>query len=327
MPFRRYSESACAAGALLLASFIAAAGSAHRVQSGKDAPRTEADPAAKTAPGGNPEAVPVKLYVLAEGSGRKLVLDLKADDFEVLDDGQPQRVTSYAARSTEPLSLGILLETSRARLYEPEPVAWQAYSNMLRKLLGPGDQAFVATFAEKVTIRSPFTEDFRKLDDALHDAFTAPPQGTAALYDAIDNLCDEPFAGLRGRKALLVIADSADDSSFHTEVETLDRIQRAGLTVYFLLPWIERAYQPTFGAAQPAQFFANSTGGLFFVALGGKALLNDIDGIAAGLAYTYTLGYIPSTGLGDGRFHTVKVKCRRRGVKIHATEGYYAAAR
>ncbi len=267
---------------------------------------------------------PVKLWVLAEGRGRNLVLDLKAGDFQVLDDSRPQRLTYFAPRSTEPLSLGILLETSRSRLYEPEPVAWQAYSNLLRKLLRPGDQAFVATFAENATLRSAFTNDFTKLDAALQDAFGTTPHGTAALYDSIYGLCDEPFGGVRGRKALLVIADSADDSSFHTRVQTLDRIQRAGLTVYFLLPLIDRAYQESYGASQAAQLFAYSTGGLFFVAFGRKVLLDDIDGIAAALAYTYTLGYTPSTGVDAGRFHAVKVKCNRRGVKIYASEGYYA---
>jgi VWFA-related protein len=266
----------------------------------------------------------VKLYVLAEGRGRHLVLDLKADDFQVWDDGQLQHLTYFAPRSTEPLSLGILLETSRSRLYEPEPVAWQAYSNLLRKLLRPGDQAFVATFAERAAILTAFTEDFTKLDAGLRDAFSAKPQGTASLNDSVYDLCQEPFAGIRGRKALLVIADSADESSFHSKVQTLDEVQRTGVAVYFLLPWIVRALQPPYGAAQDAQLLANSTGGLSFIAFGGQALLDDLDGIAAGLAYTYTLGYTPSNGAGDGRFHAVKVKCARRGVKIDASEGYYA---
>lgn len=278
-------------------------------------------PAARPAPQANSM---VKLWVLAEGRGRKLALDLNAGDFQVLDDGHPQHVTYFARRSTEPLSLGILVETSRGRLYEPEPVDWEAYSKLLRKLLRPGDQAVVATFAEKAVLLNAFTSDLTKLDAALQQAFSTPPHGTIALYDAICSLADEPFAGVPGRKALLVISDSPDDSSFHTQVQTVEKIQRTGLTVYALLPWVDRAEQPNYGSAQAAQFFTNQTGGLFFIAFSRKALLADIDGIAAALAYTYTLGYVPSKAAHDGRFHSVKVKCSRPGLKIHASEGYYA---
>lgn len=271
-----------------------------------------------------PDGNPVKLWVLAEGRGRHLVLDLKPADFEVLDDGRPQRLTYFAARSTEPLSLGVLIETSRSELYEPEPLDWRAYSRLLHKLLRPGDQAFVATFAEKIVLQTRFTEDFRRLDQALREAFNTKPEGTTTLYDSLYDLCEEPFTGARGRKVLLVVADSADESSYHDQVQTLEKLQRTGLTVYFVLPWVDRTYSPSYGARQAAQLFANSTGGLFFLAFGRKALLNDLNGIAAALTYTYTLGYEPSAGAHDGRFHSVKVKCTRRGVKIDASEGYYS---
>lgn len=286
-----------------------------------------AAPAARgqsAAPTGRPDGAPVKLWVLAEGPRRHLVLDLKAGDFQVLDDGRPQHITYFAPRSKEPLSLGILIETSRSRLYEPEPVDWQSYSRLLHKLLHPGDQAFVATFAEKAVLQTKFTEDFRQLDQGLRDAFNTAPEGTTTLYDSLYDLCEEPFTGAPGRRVLLVVADAADESSYHDQVQTLEKIQRTGVTVYCVLPWVDRTYQPTYGARRAAQLFANSTGGLFFLAFGRKALLNDLNGIAAALTYTYTLGYEPSTAARDGRFHSVKVKCTRRGVKIDASEGYYA---
>lgn len=293
---------------------------------GATAPRDSAGSATKSSGTGDPDAAPVKLWVLAEGRGRHLVLDLKPGDFQVLDDGQPQHLTYFAARSTEPLSLGILIETSRSELYEPEPVDWQAYSKLLHKLLHRGDQAFVATFAEKIVLQSKLTADLKQLDQALRDAFKTVPEGTTTLNDSLYDLCEEPFTGAPGRKVLLVIADSADESSYHNQVQTLEKIQRTGVTVYFVLPWVDRTYEPTYGARQAAQLFADSTGGLFFLAFGRKALLNDLDGLAAALTYTYTLGYEPSTDAHDGRFHPVKVKCTRRGVKIDASEGYYAAA-
>src|SRR5579863_9919213 len=128
----------------------------------------------------------VKVWVLAEGHGRKLVLDLTGGDFQVSDDGRPQRLSYFAGRSPEPLALGILIENSLNRTYEPETADWRPYSNLLRKLLRPGDEAFVASFGEKAQLRGEFTNELPKLDQALQDVFTEkPPDDNPALYDSI----------------------------------------------------------------------------------------------------------------------------------------------
>lgn len=268
---------------------------------------------------------PVKLWVLAEGRNRKLVLDLAASDFQVTVDGRPQQVTYFAKRSPEPLALGILIEASLNRTYEPETADWRPYSEVLRKLLRPGDQAFVASFTEKAQLRGEFTDELPKLNQALRDAFTEkPPDDNPALYDSIFTICAERFQGQPGHRALLVVSDSPDSSSYHDQLQTLETIERTGVTVFTLLPWVDRTDQPPFGDIRFARFFANETGGQFFMAFDRKALGRDLDGVAAALAYTYTLGFVPGNGARDGRYHSVRVKCSRDGVKIYASHGYYA---
>jgi VWFA-related protein len=268
----------------------------------------------------------VRLWVLATSRGRKLVLDLNAADFRVFDDDRQQRITYFSRRSGEPLALGLLIDTSRSRLYEPDPESWQTYSQWLHRLLRPGDRAFVATFAEKAALLSPPTEDLGQLDNDLKLAFSASPAGTTGLYDAIYTLSEERFAGETGRKALLVVSDSGDNYSFHKQLQTLERVQRAGLTVYALLPWVDRAGQPPFAATQSAQFFSSQTGGLFFLAFSRKALERDLDGIRIALAYTYTLAYAPSGVPAYGGYHAIRVKCRRPGVELYVSPGYYASS-
>jgi len=271
---------------------------------------------------------PVKLWVLAEGHGRKLVLDLTAHDFQIAVDGRPQPLTYFAQRSSEPLALGILIEASLNRSYEPETADWRPYSNLLRKLLRPGDEAFVASFGENARLHGEFTNDFAKLDQALENVFTQkPPDDNPALYDSIFTLCAERFQGQRGHRALLVVSDSPDSSSFHTQPQTLETVERTGVGVYTLLPWVDRADRPPFGDIRFARLFANETGGQFFMAFNGKTLEKDLNGIAAALVYTYTLGFVPSPGTNDGRYHSVHVKCLRAGVKLYASRGYYAPAK
>jgi Ca-activated chloride channel homolog len=268
----------------------------------------------------------VKLWVLAEGHGGHLVLDLTANDFQVSDDGRTQRLSYFASRSPEPLAVGILVENSLNRTYEPETSDWKPYSELLRKLLRPGDEAFVASFAEKAQLHGELTNELPKLDQALQDVFSQKPaDDNPALYDSIFTLCAERFQGQPGRHALLVVSDSPDSGSYHNQVQTLEEIERNGITVFTLLPWVDRDGQPPVGDLRFARFFANETGGQFFMAFDRKALGKDLDGVAAALAYTYTLGFVPIGGLSDKRYHSVHVKCSRAGVKLYASHGYYNA--
>jgi VWFA-related protein len=269
----------------------------------------------------------VKFWVLVTDAHRKLVLNLSASDFQVFEKNRRQQITLFSRRATEPLALGLLIETSRGRLYEPDPAGWRPYSVMLHKLLRPGDRAFVTTFAEDVaTPLASYTGDLGELDRALQQAFSAPPTGTVGLYDAIGTLSEERFAGEPARRALIVVSDSPDDYSFHNELQTLERIRRAGVTVFTLLPWVDREGQPPFGAVDAAQLFAAETGGLFFQAFNRKMLARQVDGIRLALTYSYSIGYTPSDTPRDGKFHSVHIKCTRPGVKLYASQGYYAPA-
>ena len=295
---------------------------------GIGSPRARNHQAAPATANSAPQSDLLKLWVLAEGSGRKLVLDLGAGDFEVLVDGRPQKLAYFARRSPEPLALGILIETSLNGTYEPETADWRPYSKLLRKLLRPGDEAFVANFGEKAQLHGEFTNEFPKLDQALREVFTQkPPDDNPALYDSLFTICAERFQGQPGRRALLVVSDSADSSSFHNQVQTLETIERTTVTVFTLLPWVDRTGQPPFGDLRFARYFADQTGGLFFMAFDRKTMEKDLDGVAAALAYTYTLGFAPGAGGRDGRYHSIRVKCSRAGVRLYASRGYYAPRR
>ena len=278
--------------------------------------------------GSEPAArVPVKLWVLATDAHRKLVLDLSASNFQVFEARQRQQITSFSRRATDPLALGLLIETSRSRLYEADPSGWRPYSEMLHKLLRPGDRAFVTTFAEQVaTPLAGYTSDLAQLDRALQQAFSAPPRGTTGLNDAIDTLSEERFTGEPARKVLIVVSDSPDDYSFHNQLQTLERVRRADVTIFTLLPWVDREGEPSFGAVETAQLLAAETGGLFFRAFNPKMLLKELDGIRIALTYSYAIGYTSSDRAHDGKFHPIRVKCTRPGVRLYASQGYYPPA-
>jgi len=65
---------------------------------------------------------------------------------------------------------------------------------------------------------------------------------------------------------------------------------------------------------------------------GGRAIVNTNDpmqqlaGVMADASAYYLVGYAPTRRANDGKFHEIKVKVKRRGVRVTARRGYWAAS-
>lgn len=65
---------------------------------------------------------------------------------------------------------------------------------------------------------------------------------------------------------------------------------------------------------------------------GGRAIVNtnnateQLEGVMADASAYYLVGYSPTRKTNDGKFHEIKVRVKRRGVRVTARRGYYAAS-
>jgi VWFA-related protein len=268
----------------------------------------------------------VRLWVLAARKDHHIVQGLKPQDFRIYQDKVQQPITYFEPRTTEPIRLGILIDVSRGRLDEPEQVDWRPISRVLRRLLGPNDRAFVAEFGAETSLVCPWTSDFSVLDEALQRVFDSPQTGGAALYDSLFTLFEERFSGETGRKALVILCGTPDDSSSHTEEEALELVDGTDTIVFPILPWVN-AGTTIFRNVRFAQVFSAETGGVLSVYTKPKEFEDNLEGVGIALTHLYAIGYEPSQDPHDGRFHRIRVKCLRPGVRIFAREGYYAPSR
>jgi len=99
----------------------------------------------------------VTLLATVRDSDGHIPRDLTRDDFVLLDNGVPQTIRYFSHESDLPLTIGLLIDTSRSQedVMEPERKASLAF---LEQVLRPGkDQAFVAHFDTRVEVVQGFT--------------------------------------------------------------------------------------------------------------------------------------------------------------------------
>jgi VWFA-related protein len=189
------------------------------------------------------------------------VLDLRADDFEVLENGIPMPISHFSMDSG-PTEIGLLVDSS---------LSLRPLKDDLKQTVGQlvtsmnGDRAFLMTFASDTDLIVPATYDLAEITKGIGKLRTGA--GTR-FYDATLRALDELVKSRRERKALIILTDGADYYSSHSFEQLLKSVKLYGCEIYILgytgddsRTWTER------GRAEiRSQFFqlASVTGGQIF---------------------------------------------------------------
>jgi Ca-activated chloride channel family protein len=293
---------------------------------------------------------------VTDGDGR-FVSGLRKEDFNILEDGEPQTITHFSSERV-PVSLGIVLDASGSMTPDKMSAARAAIDRFIHDLLGPDDELFFMEFANRPDLVQDWTTDRRAISRAV--ARVAPGGGTS-MYDAIADAVPLASIGKHSKKAILVISDGNDTNSRIGVGELRYVIRESEVLVYALgvdgtavstrRPTIQlpvpfpfpipgtpqRRLPPIIGGGGGGQMRTNErvnadalrqitddTGGRTEIVRG----FGDLDGATARLAdefsKQYYLGY-PSPGKKDGRWHTIRVDVKDRRLAVRARRGYIAS--
>jgi len=151
----------------------------------------------------------------------RFVPGLKAEDFEVYEDGKLQTISQFDSERV-PVSLGIALDTSGSMAGEKIAAAQSAVNRFLYDLLGEQDEVFLYRFDSRIDLVSGWTEDRRSVGRMLG---SIRPNGGTAMYDAVAAAVPMAQSGTRRKKALLLISDGNDQNS-STGVDQVQRLIR-----------------------------------------------------------------------------------------------------
>jgi len=203
----------------------------------------------------------VNLFFNVKDKHGALIPGLTQDNFEVLEDGKPQTIKYFSAESNQPLTLGILIDSSlsmQKMLPEEKVIA----ADFLRQVITDKDLAFVISFDISVDLLQDLTSNVRLLRAGLEKArinvgggggYGVPgigqgpfpvshPKGTL-LYDGVYLGANDILSKQVGRKAMVVLTDGVDQGSQVKLREAIETAQKADVICYVLL-----LFDPQYGS-------------------------------------------------------------------------------
>ena len=294
-------------------------------------------------------SVPV---IVSDRQGR-YVPNLAVKDFTLYQDDVKQNIEFFAA-TEEPLNIALLIDTSRSTTRALGDIKRAALDFI--ELLKPQDKAMIVSFDYQTQILTPLTSDRNNLRRAVERAQIGEEYGTT-LREAVDETVNRSFAGLKGRKAIVLLTDGVDFGSSVSTEDLMYSLEESDTLIYpifyqqngdlgvrnrggIMLPRGGRG--GIFGGRLPGggnfpgrrrveklnqkaeeflQQLADATAGRFYrsdVADLNATFKNVVDE----LRFQYRLGFYPPDGAGEDVVHQLKVKVARSDVAVRARSSY-----
>jgi VWFA-related protein len=284
----------------------------------------------------------VNLFFNVKDKHGALIPNLAKTDFQVFEDGKPQTIKYFTAETNQPLTLGIMIDSSasqeRVLDYEKE-----AGYEFLKQVLNDKDMAFVISFDVNVDLLQDFTNDNKQLKSALNRTrintggsggglpglgggpfpTSTTPRGTL-LYDAIYLGAHDKLSSEVGRKAMIILTDGEDQGSQLKIRDAIEAAQKADTICYVILIADRGFYAGGYGGDGAMKDLARNTGGRVIEASNKQDKLRKaFDEIAKELRSQYSIGYSPLNSQLDGSFRKIEIRTKE-GYKIQTRSGYYA---
>lgn len=268
------------------------------------------------------------MATVRDGAGR-LLGNLRKEDFQITERGEPQRIAVFQRESDLSLSIALLMDASLSTAKE---LAFETASavGFLDSVLGPSDRAAVYRFARDVQELTRYSANLKFLEKAIRGI---RPSGGTSLYDAL-YLAARELQKREGRKAIVVITDGGDTTSRRRFHEALHAVHLADATLYSIavIPIIGESGRNT-GGEHALISLSQATGGAFYSQYSATDLDTAFARIEEELRTQYVLGYYPSRPAPRGRNRRstaepqlipIEVRTKNPSFAVKARKGYYA---
>jgi VWFA-related protein len=336
-------------------------------QSANDAPR---QPTSQTLSSAQPSPTPPKeeetipsdevvrvetnltnIFFTAADKHKRFISTLKREDVRVLEDGVAQEIFTFQRNLELPLSLAILIDTSRSEervLPELKAAAQLFLESVMR---ANKDEAAVVSFTGEPTLEQGLTGNVSRLRRAIERVEYVPPSGligggvvvggtppisdtqqmlagSTAIWDAVWTTSNEILrdSAEHTRRAIILLTDGQDTTSQVHLRDAIDSAVKVDALVYAIGIGDRYSYGIDEGSLKK---ITEATGGRAYFPRNERELRDAFAQIQRDLREQYLIAYSSSNKGRDGAYRRVTIEItnpdlQKQALKLTYRPGYFA---
>jgi VWFA-related protein len=274
----------------------------------------------------------VSLLATVHDHDGRIVNNLTADDFVLLEDGVPQKIRYFSRESDLPLMICLLVDTSRSQKRVLGEESQASYTFLDQVLREGKDQACVVHFDTRVETLQGLTSSRAELQAALA-RLSIPDQLATLIYSAVRDSSENIMRSQLGRKAFILLTDGVafkDPRSLETAIEFAQRNDTIVYSIRFSDDTRIHPIRAPFRAAMKEhgklvlERMARETGGVSYNVSKDHTIEDIYAQIEDALRNQYSIGYAPIRPSADGKYHKIKLMTKDSHLVVTARDGYYA---
>jgi Ca-activated chloride channel homolog len=295
------------------------------------------------------------VFFTAADKHKRFISTIKSEDVRILEDGVPQEIFTFQKNIDLPLSMAILIDTSRSeeRTLPEEKAAAQSFLEAVMR--ANKDEAAVVSFTGEATLEQGLTGNVSNLRRAIARIEYVPPSGligggvvvggmprttppisdtqqalaaSTAIWDAVWTTSNEILGDTaeHTRRTIILLTDGEDTSS---QVRMQDAINSA-VKVDALVYAIGIGDRYDFGINEGSlKKITEATGGRAYFPRNENELRDAFIQIQKDLREQYLIAYSPSNKTRDGSYRRVTIQIanpdlQKEAVKLNYRPGYFA---
>ena len=282
---------------------------------------------------------------------KRFFTTLSKGDIRVLEDGVPQEIFTFQQQVDLPLTLAIVIDTSRSQEYTlPQEKA--AARTFVDEVLRPSkDEVAVVSFTGEVTLEQGLTGNVARVRKAIESVDYVPPSGyigggvvvgtppisgdnqslsqSTSLWDAVWVTCDEVLAesSERTRRAVILLTDGFDTSSQKKLQEAVDRAIKMETLVFAV--GIGDRFNHQGVDEGSLRKITERTGGRAYFPKNEEDMRVAFAQIQRELREQYLVAYSPTNKQRDGSFRKLQIEVvnpdlKKNSLKLTYRQGYFA---
>lgn len=305
-------------------------------------PQKTQQPAGETVDVVRVETDLVTTLFTAVDNDRQFVTGLRAEDVRIKEDGVEQEITLFERETDRPLTIVILVDTSRSQ-ERTLPDEQYAAKKFVEAVVRPDrDTIAVVSFTGKPKVELSLSNKVAAINRAIDQMKVEIPPGGCDAELPVDedarcwtSIWDSVIASARGllatspkgnRRAIILLSDGDDTSSRATREHAIEKAVASDIVIYSIGLGDPENYSLEKGTLRK---LAEKTGGRAFFPLGDEDLADAFAQIQSEMRSQYIIGYNPKNRARDGSYRKVKLEIvnpewRKRKLHLLYREGYYA---